>query len=137
MNEAVTSHDEIIASLAGLAKGQEHIIARLDKINGSVGHLWEGLNNTRLDLVKHTQECPLKERIIELDTMLLSGEHPGSARVNERLNALEQQDAALKRADCTRKEWLEWLRPLIWIFVCIIVALALKHPEDVIPFVKR
>ena len=140
MSDQLSEHDEVICGIARLEAGQDGIKSRLDKINGSVGKLWHELNETQQDLVKHSRDCPLWEKLQELDGQLARGEHPGSQAVNKRLEKLEVRILAGEEIDvatkCARKEWLEWVRPLIMAILVVIAVLALEHAQVVLPHVR-
>jgi hypothetical protein len=95
------SHDSrVIAALSALGIGQMYIAERLDKINGSVAQLEEKTSKMEREQLEHPVTCPqlvliksTAEHVMALDKDLLAGRHPGSVRVNERVTALEQQQA--------------------------------------------
>jgi hypothetical protein len=130
-------HEELIKGLARLEEGQTHILAHLAKINGSVAHLYEEVNITKRAILEHALDCPLKGRLDLIDAQLLSGDHPGSVKVNERLNALEQKEQAVCAAGIARREWLEWLRPLLMSVLVVIAVLALAHARIILPAIGK
>jgi neutral trehalase len=154
MSEMESQHDEVIRGIARLESGQEHIMAHLAKLNGSVGKLWDEVNATKRDVLKHALDCPWKKALEELNDQLLKGEHPGSVEVNRRVAALEVKVATSERAitdeekveaarreaiviaNCTRREWMEWIRPLVMAAIVVIAVLALEHARVILPAVK-
>jgi len=131
--EPESFHDAVIGGLAELRVGQKAIETHLATLNGSVGKLWHEVRDTQKEIVEHSRDCPLWEKLNELDTQLKSGEHPGSIAMHQRLEKLEVRIFAGEEIDkannCSRKEWLEWLRPGVWLLLAVIAALVLSHAD--------
>ena len=134
MSELTEQTIKVLEGIARLEEGQSNTNAHLTKINGSIGHLWDEVNVTKRTILEHALECPLKARVDELDAMLLSGDHPGSIKINERVAALEQKESSVCAAAAANRKWTEWvLKPLIIAVLVVITVLALGHARAVLP----
>ena len=134
MSELAAHDIKVLEGIARLEEGQKNTNTHLAKINGSIGHLWDEVNITKRAILEHALECPLKVRMDELDAMLLSGDHPGSVQINERVAALEQKESSVCAAAAANRKWTEWvLKPLIIAILVVIAVLALGHAREVVP----
>lgn len=105
-------HDTVIENLASLTAGNEAIIARLDRINGSVAKLFQ-----RTD--EHATALAI------LDTV---GSKPTKA-LNARLDKLDRQ---LANDDAKSKgvhSVVDTLKPVIWAILGAIGLLLAKHAD--------
>lgn len=125
MAEAEQFRDSIVQSLASLDAGQRSIIERLDQMKTSIGNLWGEVRENERSLLVHARDCDLKDRIQKLDVQL--------ARLEKQIS---DESEAAKVHQCHRKEWLEWVRPLIWATIAVIAALAIQHGNTVAPLIK-
>ena len=65
--EQVQFRDHVVGSLAVLTTQSEAILARLDKINGSVSTLYGRTDALRSDIDKHALNCPVASKVKELE----------------------------------------------------------------------
>ena len=122
MGEAEQFRDSIVQSLASLNAGQDSIIERLDAMKNSIGTIWKEVREQERSLLVHARDCDLKDRIQTLDIQLAKLE-----------KQIADESQAAKEHQCHRKEWLEWVRPLIWVILAVIAVLALQHGKAVSP----
>ncbi len=125
-------HDHIIDGLARLDQGQEGINSRLDKINGSVKHLYERVEGAEKSVLEHQLNCPMNEKVDELQRSLSEGDHPGSMEVRRQLEEFNKMAEASRAGKQISKQWLEHLRPIITFIVSGLLVLLLLHGNDLL-----
>ena len=120
-DQASEFHDHVVATLATLVTGQNTIrdgqsqlVARLDKVNGSISHLYERSNALALELVnhqkevlvllaKHEKECPALPELKEIRRKLESGDFHGSVEVRARLDQFNNKAREHEATDKAEK----------------------------------
>ena len=152
-------HDHVVATLATLVTGQDAIkegqsgiALRLDKVNGSISHLYERSNQLALDLVNHqvsvlklikTHEdnCPAIPKLDELSKRLDRGDFTGSKEVRERLDKFNLDERTRIAAETAEKQVKEKIFdkygiPILKIAGIIIIGLALEHANVFVSIFK-
>lgn len=135
---------DLKAGQAILSEGLEAVCKRLDKVNGSVSHLYKETELNKEGLLSHVITCPQVEKIIELDKSfraldhnLTIGSHPGSSEVRKRIETLERiaatQSEKEKISASISGQWKDkLLYPLIRIIGTGIAILLLLHAQDLL-----
>jgi len=129
-------HDQVVGALARLEAGQEHIIARLDKINGSVTSLFEKNNELEIRLVEHPLQCEIREKINHIENQLATGQYAGSTVVRQRLDDVERKEEGRVIAKETSEKWLRWIWPVIYLFAAIGAILIGMHAPELLKHFK-
>lgn len=106
-------HDSVVSGLADLRRGQVSIESNLGDLNASVKKLWGAVNATQQAVIIHERDCQLRSRVEQLE---------------KQVSADAESD---RIANCSRKEWLEWIRPAVWVLLAVIAGLVIRHPEVV------
>jgi len=126
--------DTVIAGLSEVKTQNAMIIARLEKINGSVTMLFQKTNILDVNLTAHPLTCPTRDKVEELARAVESGDHPGSTRMNERIQKLEMtvedQRAGSRAAESTSKRWVQILMPLLYLVAGGILFLFALHSNE-------
>ena len=152
-------HDHVVRTLAELVTGQNSIkegqvgiATRLDKVNGSIGHLYERSNQLALDLVNrqlnvlklikaHEDDCPAIPKLSELSERLDRGDFTGSKEVRERLDKFNLDESTRVAAETAEKQVKEKMFdkygiPLLKIAGILIIGLALEHANVFVSIFK-
>ncbi len=122
-------HDTVLTTLAKLAAGQETIVARLDKINGSVGELYKRTNE---DARKIAVIEGAAKTATEAAEKALSGVRAEVHSVTKRVTAVEKAMAALAVASKTTGKIMKAAAPLLWGAFAIFLFLVLKQADAVV-----
>jgi hypothetical protein len=105
----------IVTQLSALEAGQTHIIARLDKINGSIGE-----HSRRLVAVEeHPLTCPLESRVAEVEEAI------GMARV------------AKDSRDWEDRRWHRRISPLVAMALAFAMGLLSRSAPDIVKLVEK
>ena len=118
-------HDVVVASLARLEAGQEHVISRLDKVNGNIATLYSKAAKAELDLAtrsaeaerslaKHSADCDVKNRLAVIEKSIASG---ASAETEGRR---------------VTKQWQSWMRPMVWALLGGVAILLLMSADKLL-----
>jgi hypothetical protein len=114
----------LMAQLTVLSEGQKsihdgmgQICKKLDQANGNIDDLFDRAAAGVIALKDHIIQCPqstkietLRLRLEILDKELALGDHPGSRKINERVQTLEQNMVA----DQAKVKLSRWLVNLLW-----------------------
>lgn len=133
--------DTVIAGIAEVKAQNVMILARLDKINGSVGTLFQKTNVLDISLTAHPLTCPTREKLDTLIREVESGDHPGSSHMNDRILALETASnkalVSTAAAAATSKKWLDVLNPILYVVCGGLLLLLIMHAREVIGFYRK
>jgi hypothetical protein len=82
------SLNAINMTLGGLRQGQEDIVKRLEKQNGSISKLYDRTEDAKYALSEHARTCDAKSQITEIEHRIETGDHPGAKGLVEKVNGI-------------------------------------------------
>jgi hypothetical protein len=134
-------HDQVVQTLSRLETQSTDIHDKvvdinghLGRLNGTVASVIASVADVRLDLTKHPAECKFGSQIGEIERQLATGDHPGSRRVEAKLQEWNEAQAKCEAAKTTSAKWWAELKPIIYIVGGAILCMALTHLSDLLKF---
>ncbi|HZP17098.1 MAG TPA: hypothetical protein VFB00_03975 [Terriglobales bacterium] len=113
-DQVLTALGEMKAQLVAATAESKAIVARLDKLNGSVARHQEQIGQMQVEIAERRHSCPLVDH------------------VEEQLVPIKEWVAARKAAQSVSKSWLDRLWPFIWAASGAFVLLVLLHANDLL-----
>lgn len=121
--------EDVIEGLATLKAGVGGINQRLDRVNGSIKELYLKSEQNKSSLMEHVANCPLKDKVTDLDILLSSASHPSALEVDQKVVALERKiEKHLVEKDTSAK-WWKLLQPVIWAAAGTFLMLLVQHAD--------
>jgi hypothetical protein len=124
---------QIDASLKILGNGQQEIVKRLDKVNGSISTLYQRTDQNKTDLFQHVIDCPQKSKIETMGSKLDVAHQLMAEKMGEMQLALGKISTRDETAEAVTKTWKdELLYPLIKLAATGLVLILLYHANTLI-----
>jgi anti-sigma-K factor RskA len=109
--EVLTALGEMKAEQAETTAEVKNIVARLDKLNGTVARHEERMNEIQIEVAERRHQCPIAEGL------------------EKRIRPVEDFVTGESAARKTSSAWLKWMWPLIWAGAGAVAVLILRHGE--------
>ncbi len=137
--------ENVIGGISELKSGQQNVLTRVEKINGSIKELYGRSEFNARELINHVGTCVLKERVSRIDLMLAT--IPSGHEINAKIDNFEKSicekvdDLALQVTKQTVKKEAEssvkskiWniVQPLVWVIAASFMTLVLMHAKDLL-----
>ena len=90
----------------------KNIVARLDKLNGTVARHEEKIGAQTVDLLQHVNACPMRDRLSEVESFI----------------------SAQKATTDNDKDWKSKLHPALWMAISAVIVLVMLHSADMLKF---
>lgn len=113
--------EHVVEKLGKLETGQENIVSTLTEIKDDLSGLSDRVMATEQNLILHAAKCPIREMVVSLEKDVVSGRHPGSKDISDRVSKLEGLATSL----VTYKR-------LAWVVVILVIFLTLIHAAEVV-----
>lgn len=123
--------EDVIKGLATLDAGVKGINQRLDRVNGSVKELYLKSEQNKAGLMDHVANCPLKDKIVDLDVLLATASHPSASEVDQKLSVLEKKVEKHFVEKDTSAKWWKLLQPVIWAAAGTFLMLVVQHADKI------
>jgi hypothetical protein len=128
MSEDPQFREKVLTGITRTETKVDSLIEHVKTINGSVRTLYDRTRESEQALSRHSNDCPAKAMIAELERQISTGDYPGSRDVKRELGEFRDSESERKGREKANKDWFKILQPWInWIILGVLSLIMLHY----------